>query len=57
MTEISNFPVGPFSVTQSGSTGCEVRDGDGNIVCWTQERATALIIAGLLEAYFRQLGN
>ena len=45
---------GPFSVNDCGR---EVRDGNGNIICWTQDRATALIIAGLLERLFQRSGN
>jgi len=55
MAEICKFQhIGPYPVTQSGTNGCEVRYGDGNVVCWTQDRATALIICGLLDAYFEQ---
>lgn len=43
---------GPFKVRQSGSTGCEVLDADGHVVCWTQELATALLIASLLDQVF-----
>lgn len=57
MPEICKFVAGPFTVTQSGTTGSEIRDSDGNIVAWTHDRATALIISGLLEAYFQQSGN
>jgi hypothetical protein len=49
--------TGPFTVSQTGTSGCDVRDADGNTVCWTQDRATALIIAGLLERLFQQSGN
>lgn len=49
--------VGPFSVNQTGSSGCDVRDGDANIICWTQDRAMALVIAGLLEQCFQQSAN
>ena len=53
--EICKFQLaGPFSVTQAGTTGCVVRDGNGNIVAWTENRAMALIIAGLLESCFQQ---
>ena len=40
----------PFGVFQSGSTGHEVQDGAGEVVCWTSDRAKALIVAGLLES-------
>ena len=49
--------VGPFTVNQTGTSGCEIVDGDGNNVCWTADRATALIVAGLLEAFFQQANN
>ena len=49
--------AGPFTVNQTGTSGCEIRNGDGNIICFAQDRATALIIAGLLERIFQQSGN
>ena len=43
----------PFEAVQVGETGCEVRDGDGAVFAWTSDRASALIIAGLLESAVR----
>jgi hypothetical protein len=57
MPDNRDFFAGPFTVNQTGTSGCEVRDGDGHIICWTQDRATALIIAGLLERLFQRPGN
>jgi hypothetical protein len=45
--------VSPFVVERAGTTGHEVRDGDGAIYCWTTDRAKALVIAGLLESACR----
>jgi hypothetical protein len=42
----------PFRVRESGTSGCEVMDANGNIVCWTGDLPTALLIAGLLELQF-----
>ena len=57
MNNEKTFFAGPFTVDQTGNIGCEVRDGDGNVVCWTQDRAMALVIAGLLEQCFPQSAN
>ena len=43
----------PFSVESSDEARHEVKDGDGAVYCWTTERATALLIAGLLESAVR----
>jgi hypothetical protein len=45
--------VTPFYVERAGTTGHEVRDGDGAVYCWTADRAKALVIAGLLESACR----
>jgi hypothetical protein len=39
----------PYSVFPTGSAGHEVRDGGGEVVCWTGERSMALLLAGLME--------
>ncbi len=40
----------PYEVCQVSETGHEVRDGDGDVFAWTNDRARALVVAGLLEA-------
>jgi hypothetical protein len=40
----------PFEVVKLGESGHEVRDGDGEVFAWTNDRARALVIAGLLES-------
>ena len=57
MSDERELLSGPFTVNQTGTSGCDVQDGDGNIVCWTQDRAMALVIAGLLERLFQRSGN
>jgi hypothetical protein len=39
----------PFDVTQVGATCHVVRDSLGELIAWTPDRATALVVAGLLE--------
>ena len=41
--------AGPFRVEQSGTSGHEVRDANGDVFCWAADRPRALILAGLLE--------
>ena len=41
--------AGPFTVEQAGTSGHEVRDGNGEVFCWAADRPRALILAGLLE--------
>jgi MerR HTH family regulatory protein len=43
----------PFSVESADDSRHEVKDGAGAIQCWTAQRATALLIAGLLESAVR----
>lgn len=43
----------PFSVESADESRHEVKDGAGAIQCWTAQRATALLIAGLLESAVR----
>lgn len=47
----------PFRVRESGSTGCEVMDANGKVVCWTVELHTALLICSLLELQFESGGS
>jgi hypothetical protein len=42
--------LAPFGVERVVTAGHEVRGGDGQVYCWTTDRAKALVIAGLLEA-------
>lgn len=53
--EICKFLTGPFTVNRVGMTGCEIRNGEGEVVAWTVDRATAHVIAGLLNAYFESV--
>ena len=39
----------PYSIAQAGSTGHEVLDAEGSVVCWASERSMALLLAGLME--------
>ena len=43
----------PFEVISLGGTDHEVRDGDGQVFAWANDRAKALVMAGLLEAASR----
>lgn len=43
----------PFDVMQTGESGHEVRDGDGEVFAWASDRGHALVLAGLLEAAAR----
>jgi len=53
MFEVISFKwQAPFRVRESGLTGCEVRDANDSVVCWTADLPTALLIASLLELQF-----
>ena len=39
----------PFTVERADTSDHEVRDGSGEVFCWTPDRSRALILAGLLE--------
>jgi hypothetical protein len=43
----------PFEVASVGETCCEVRDGGGEVFACANDRAKALVLAGLLEAAVR----
>lgn len=42
----------PFHVRESGTAGCEVRDANHIVVCWTSDLPTALLICSLLDEVF-----
>lgn len=37
------------SFTRVGTTGCEIRDQDGNVVAWSVDEAWAAVIVSLLN--------
>lgn len=39
---------GPYTIHRVGTCGHEIRGGDGEIICWTPDRARALLLSGLL---------
>jgi hypothetical protein len=41
--------VGGFTFNRVGTSGCEIRDPDGNAVVWAADKPWALVIVGLLN--------
>ena len=46
--------IDTFTVRRVATSGCEIRDPEGNTVCWTTDEPWALLIAALLNRVERE---